>query len=144
MVATVTVKRKRHMRLPKTIKGKSQVEVGFPKGKSDADIVARAIWNHFGTSRGIPARPFILNAIRRHQKKYRGGLKKMAKQIVRGVITPEQAMRKLGIAAQGDIQSEITTLRTPPNAQSTIDRKGSSNPLIASGEMRQAVTYKVV
>jgi hypothetical protein len=55
----------------------------------------------------------------------------------------DATLSKLGIMAQGDIQGEITSLSTPPNAPSTIRRKGSSNPLIDSGEMRGAVTYKV-
>lgn len=52
-------------------------------------------------------------------------------------------LNKLGIVAQGDIQSEITSLRSPPNSAVTIARKGSSNPLIDTGAMRQAVTWVV-
>lgn len=143
MVATVRTRRKRHITLPKQIKGPLRVKVGFPAGKVDGDIVARAIWNHYGTSRGIPSRPFLLNAMRKNKNKYRNGMKISAKKILRGEASPETVVRKLGVLAQGDIQSEITTLRSPPNARSTIRQKGSSNPLIDTGEMRQAVTYKV-
>ena len=52
------------------------------------------------------------------------------------------ALRKLGIKAQGDIRAEITFLQSPPNSI-TVELKGSSNPLIDSGEMRAAVTFKV-
>jgi hypothetical protein len=45
--------------------------------------------------------------------------------------------------AVGDIQHEITVLRHPPNAPATIRAKGSSKPLIDTGEMRQSVTYQI-
>lgn len=143
MVASVRVKRKRHAKIPTKIAGPSKVKVGFPEGEADNDIVARAVWNHFGTSRGIPARPFLLNAIRKNRRLYRSALKASAAKILRGETTMERTLSKLGIFAQGHIQEEITNLRTPPNAASTIAAKGSSNPLIDSGEMRGAVTYKV-
>lgn len=143
MVARVRVKRKRHAKIPTKITGPSHVKVGFPEGEADNDIVARAVWNHFGTSRGIPARPFLLNAIRKNRRKYRAAMKTSAAKILTGETDIKTVLRKLGIVAQGDIQDEITTLRSPANAASTIERKGSSNPLIDEGEMRGAVTWKV-
>lgn len=52
-------------------------------------------------------------------------------------------LSRLGVLAQGDIQMEITALSSPPNTPSTIARKGSSNPLIDTGAMRGAVTWKL-
>lgn len=54
-----------------------------------------------------------------------------------------QSLDRLGLMAAGDIQRRIADLRDPPNAASTVDRKGSSNPLIDTGEMRQKVSHKV-
>ena len=135
--------RRQHIKLPKSIAGPRQVKVGFPAGKVSGDVVNRAIWNHYGTSRGIPSRPFLLNAIRKNRRKYIEALKTSGAKILRGEATLDQTMSKLGILAQGDIQQEITDLRTPPNAPSTIKAKGSSNPLIDTGEMRSKVTWQV-
>lgn len=135
--------RRQHIKLPKSITGPRQVKVGFPAGKVSGDVVNRAIWNHYGTSRGIPSRPFLLNAIRKNRRKYIEALKTSGAKILRGEATLDQTMSKLGILAQGDIQQEITNLRTPPNAPSTIKAKGSSNPLIDTGEMRSKVTWQV-
>lgn len=143
MVARVRVRRKRHAKIPTKITGPSNVKVGFPEGEADNDIVARAVWNHFGTSRGIPSRPFLLNAIRKNRRKYIAAMKISAAKILRGETDTRTVLQKLGIVAQGDIQDEITTLRSPANAPATIKQKGSSNPLIDTGEMRGAVTYKV-
>lgn len=135
--------RRQHIKLPKSISGPRQVKVGFPAGKVDGPVVDRAIWNHYGTSRGIPSRPFLLNAIRKNRSKYLEAMKTAGAKILRGEATLEQTMRKLGILAQGDIQQEITDLRDPPNAPATIAAKGSSNPLIDTGEMRSKVTWQV-
>lgn len=135
------VKRIRVRALPKL--KPASVEVGFPAG-TDSDVLTKAVVNHFGSdANGIPERPFLANAMRDKADDYREAMKAEAKRILDGERTPRQAMSRLGIAAQGDVQVEITDLRDPPNAQATINRKGSSNPLIDSGEMRAAVTYRV-
>lgn len=129
------IRRKRQYRVPKPVK----VKVGFPDG-TDSHVLTKAYSNNYGTDT-IPPRPFMSNAFRRREmyrliSKYHGFL-------MRGTMTPEQVGELIGIGAQGIIMEEITVLRDPPNAQSTIDRKGSSNPLIDTGNMRQSVTYKV-
>jgi hypothetical protein len=130
--------------------GPNLVKVGFPAGEADAENIQKAIWNEFGTNRGIPERPFMRNTMRKKKAEYRAVMKAAAATIIEQAALGEsvakekrKALKKLGIKAQGDIQAEITALRTPPNAPSTIRQKGSSNPLINSGEMRAAVTFKV-
>ena len=135
--------RNNRIQIPQEIKGPLLVKAGFPAGQTDTDIVDRAIWNHYGTSRGIPPRPFMLNAIRKNRRVLLQGLKDIAEGVFRGETTLEIEMTKLGAFAQGLIQKEITDLKDPPNAPATIKAKGSSNPLIDSGEMRAAVTWKV-
>lgn len=83
------------------------------------------------------------NAIRDNQASYRDGMKTSAAKLLRGETGLRTVLSKLGIKAQGDIQAEITSLSNPPNSPVTIALKGSSNPLIDSGEMRGAVTWKV-
>ncbi|MFK0339197.1 hypothetical protein ACIQT7_18165 [Agrobacterium deltaense] len=130
--------------------GPNHVKVGFPAGEADADNIQKAIWNEFGTRPGIPERPFMRNTMRSNRAAYKAAMKAAAATIIaqaalgKSVASEKRkALSKLGIKAQGDIQVEITALRTPPNAPSTIRQKGSSNPLIDSGEMRAAVTFKV-
>lgn len=142
-MAAARVIRRQHIKLPRSITGPLAVKVGFPGGLVDGAVVDRAVWNHYGTSRGIPPRPFLLNAIRKNRRKYLEALKTSGAKILRGEATLEMTMRKLGVLAQGDIQQEITDLRDPPNAASTIAAKGSSNPLIDTGEMRSKVTWEV-
>lgn len=149
---TAKIVRKKYKKLPTSIKGPRRVKVGFPAGAADGGNISKAVWNEFGTKGGasgggwggpIPERPFMRNSVRKNQGKYRAALKTSAAKILRGDTSLGVVMSKLGIVAQGDIQAEITSLSSPPNSPVTIARKGSSKPLIDSGEMRGAVTFKV-
>ncbi|WP_432783721.1 hypothetical protein QZH45_09690 [Pseudomonas corrugata] len=55
----------------------------------------------------------------------------------------EQILEGVGVVAAAAVKVYMTELKTPPNAASTIRKKGSSNPLIDTGAMRQSVTHKV-
>lgn len=55
----------------------------------------------------------------------------------------DQILEAVGVVAAGKVKVYMTDLKTPPNAASTIRKKGSSNPLIDTGAMRQSVTHKV-
>lgn len=149
----VSVKRKKAGKgiagIGSLLPGPNRVKVGFPAGQADQDVIDHAIWNNFGT-RSIPERPFMQNAMRNNRAAYKAAMRASAFTIMIEVALGSEAsaekrkaLSRLGIKAQGDIQAEITALRTPPNAPSTIRQKGSSNPLIMSGEMRAAVTFKV-
>lgn len=148
MVAKIRVKRRKGKSLLGNTDGPQSVKAGFPMGQVNNDILSRAVWTHYGTQGGgwggpIPARPFITNTVRNNQRKYLRILRESAAMIVSGDESLNSFMTKLGIVVQGDIQSEITDLRDPPNSPVTIALKGSSNPLIDTGQMRQSVTYAV-
>ncbi|MNC14512.1 hypothetical protein D3C75_622910 [compost metagenome] len=55
----------------------------------------------------------------------------------------DQILEAVGVVAVGSVKAYMTELKTPPNAASTVHKKGSSNPLIDSGAMRQSVTHQV-
>lgn len=152
---TAKVVRKTHLDLRKAgaaLKGPTKVKVGFPAGEADQDNINKAVWNEFGTRGGasgggwggpIPERPFMRNAVRENSGKHRSNMKTAAVKILRGETSLRTVLAKLGIVAKTDIQDEIGSLSSPPNSPITIALKGSSKPLIDTGEMRGAVTYKV-
>lgn len=147
------IRRKRKDFKPPKLDGEPRrVKVGFPAGETDEDVLNRAIWNHYGTRGGasgggwggpIPARPFLTNAMRDNRLKYRAAMRTSAAKVLTGQVTIRATFDKLGAVAAGDVQKSITALNTPPNSPVTVALKGSSNPLIDSGEMRGAVTWKV-
>ena len=136
--------------------GPDRVKVGWPSG-TDPDIVMRAAFNEFGTRGGasgggwggpIPERPMLRNAMRANRSKYQHAMKAEMRGVIRAIaagrrVDPDGILSRLGIMAVGDIQSEITSLSSPPNSPVTIKLKGSSSPLIDTGEMRARVSYSV-
>lgn len=152
MAVALKVTRKKKMK-PIAPPHPGSVMVGFPRGNVAPAVINRAIWNEFGTRGGasgggwggpIPERPFMRNAMRGNRAKYQTFMRASAKLIMKGERTVDQSLARLGILAQGDIQHEITVLTSPPNAPTTVELKGSSKPLIDTGQMRQAVTWRIV
>ncbi|GFO81227.1 MAG: hypothetical protein A49_08540 [Methyloceanibacter sp.] len=153
MGVSVRIVRRKHKDLKRPdMSGPSKVKVGFPAGATGGDILNRAVWNHFGTRGGasgggwggpIPERPFLANAIRDNTGTYKAALKTSAARILLGEASMQLVLSKLGELAKGHTQREITSLSSPPNSPVTIALKGSSNPLVDSGEMRGSVTWKI-
>ena len=135
------------IRRAKTAKARSVggVDVGFfstAKYPDGTPVAAVAAWQEFGTDRGIPERPFLRQAIQ--------GADQDLLPVLKDAIDPldpvfdAKTAGKVGVVMKARIQRSITTLRTPANAPSTIERKGGkTNPLIASGHLRKSVSWRV-
>lgn len=120
---------------------KESLQVGFfenAKYGNGAQVASVAFWQEYGTLK-IPMRPFFRNAITKNSKKWFAILGDELKTSGNA----EFALNRLGEIAKGDIMQSITAIKTPPNAESTIKQKGSSNPLIDTGFLRASVNYKV-
>lgn len=87
----------------------------------------------------IPARPWLDVGVAEGSKEY---LKLIADGIESGESV-KTILNQVGLVGVGFAQEFMTKLKTPANAPATISRKGSSNPLIDSGAMKQSVNYKV-
>lgn len=91
----------------------------------------------------IPERSFLRSTFDQNEKKWFSFAKKQLEKIMTGEISAKEACDRLGARMQSDVQKTIRNVRTPPNAPSTVASKGSSNPLIDSGRMRQSIIWKV-
>lgn len=98
--------------------------------------------NEFGTAR-IPERSFIRAWYDGRITENRKALRALSARVLRGELTQEQAWEQLGLLFQADIQKRMAEGVPPPNAPATIAAKGSSTPLIDSGQLRSSVTYEV-
>lgn len=128
-------------KLEKRLNAKLQLEVGFFESAkySDGKHVAQVAHdNEFGTST-IPPRPFFRNAIKDKSKEWL--------ELFRDTQFKTKDMLKtlgiVGTIAKDDIATSITDLSSPPNAPYTVKQKGSSNPLIDTGLMRNSVSYEI-
>lgn len=86
----------------------------------------------------IPARPWLTPGVQSGNEEYL--------QIIESAIKANDplsvALERVGVVAASKVQLFMTQLKSPANAPSTIKKKGSSNPLIDSGALRQSVTFK--
>lgn len=124
------------------------VKVGLPDSNhkgSHLTIAQIGMIHEYGApGAGIPERPFLAVSI----KKSEGDIIRLnrvnLKMILNNMTTFDKALEQLGLMAQGMIQAYIPVGDFVPLRPETIARKGSSGPLIDTGQMRQSVSYVVV
>lgn len=115
-----------------------QEGAGMAEQGSDITMAQLGAIMQYGND-NIPARPWL-------DKGAETGTREYLETIQEGIedgLTSKQIMNQVGAIATGYVQEYITDLRYPPNAESTIRQKGSDNPLIDTGAMRNSVTYQV-
>ena len=105
-----------------------------------SDLVVIATANEFGTKR-IPSRPFMRNAMDKNQVTLFKTQLKMYSEVLAGTKNVRDALAVIGEVAVAKVKKEIRNLKFPPNAPSTIARKGSDNPLIDEGQLVQSITH---
>lgn len=106
-------------------------------GITNGEIAEYAAYNEFGTET-IPARPFMLNTFAENEDKYMGLVEGAINTVISGGSVKNELTR-VGFAMQNDIVDKISSGDHTPNKQTTIKRKGSSKPLIDSGDMLRSV-----
>jgi len=132
----------------------SFTKVGYPRegrleggqGESDnntmADLILVAAVQEFGSpSKNIPPRPTVSTTFDENLDELNRRKTKEYQRILDGKSTARQGLSRIGEWMVSKIRRKITQLKTPPNAPSTIAKKGSTNPLIDSGQMRQSVQH---
>lgn len=128
------------------------VKAGIVEGSGDVDgvsIAEYAAYNEYGVPGKtkkwrIPPRPFIRGWIENHGEDIKRTLDKLFQQVSEGKLSAVTAINRLGQFAQDGIKRYIISGAFEPNAESTVQRKGSSRPLIDTGTMRNSVRYKVI
>lgn len=139
-------------RLLKRYKDESVLAVGYPASETGGiqypdgtPVTLVAAVNVFGSqSRNIPSRDFMTAGA---AAALAGDAGKIAAELVpllnEGKITIEEILEQMGPFAEGEFKAAFTGNEWAPNAQSTIDAKESSQPLIDTGLLRNSLTYVV-
>ena len=122
-----------------------EVCVGFQEGQGTyedgADLVEVAAFNELGSS-STPARPFMKQSFENNE----AALQKVcedANKVLANGGTAQQALSRVGVVAKGLVQDEIANGNFAPNAERTIEMKGSARPLIDTGFMRESVGFVI-
>lgn len=112
----------------------------YSDGTSVKDV---AFWNEFGTKR-IPARGYFKRSALKNRRDLREDVKDAAYAVARGRLSCDKALDLIGQQAAAQLRKDLTDFKDPPNAESTIARKGFDNPLIETGHLRSQITHRVV
>lgn len=148
MGVTVEVKDKGWNFIQREIKKlqKSVTLVGLFGGGGDPgdNIAARGAVQEFGSKRWKDSRgrPFMRQAFDSNKSDIEKAVAKEYDRILKQKSTARRMLRRVGVLHEGQIKQEITSGSFRPLAESTIRAKGSSRPLIDTGQMRGAIQHK--
>jgi len=132
--------------LIKRVKTPGTVDVGIidagkhPSG--DITVANIGFAHEFGTST-IPERSFIRATTKENKKEIVKLQEKLLKKVQSGEMKVEQALGLVGSFVAGLISKKIVDIKSPPNSPRTIAEKGSSNPLIDTGQLKNSITWEV-
>ena len=122
--------------------GGGQVNIGFLEGATYPDgtpVAAVAFWNEYGNSEQ-PARPFFRRMIAKESATWPGKMAKLAKATN---YDSDKVLALMGEDIKGALQQSINDFTTPALAQSTVNAKGFSKPLIDTSHMLNSIAYEV-
>jgi hypothetical protein len=131
--------------------GTKQVLVGVrskegalvPEG-GDLNLAEIAAVNEFGSDDGhVPERSYLRSTMLEKESEYVDEVGKIVLAAIQGRQSVDQGLGRLGLRAVRDVQATMRDLDTPPNAPSTIARKGADNPLIDTGRLRQSIDFEI-
>lgn len=130
--------------LTKKLTGSQSLRVGFLEGATYPDgtsVPMVAAINEFGApSRGQPPRPFFRRMIAAKSPEWPKATAILMKKTNYDV---DKTLNLMGEGIKGQLVQSINDLVSPPLAQSTIDAKGFSKPLIDTSVMINSVGYEV-
>lgn len=130
--------------------GKPKVYIGVPSIKNpmhkDSGVnmaTLLAIHTLGAPTRGIPARDALRPPLIANSKRYTDLIKQGLLNAKADGTDAKLVYEKIGLVASNDVKEYFVGGQFAPLKQATIDRKGSSKPLIDTGELRSSITYEV-
>lgn len=130
-------------RILKFLESEVQITVGvhgdeggqtYPDGPTIVEIAEAA---EFGL--GQPQRSWLRAWFDEHSAEIEGQIAAQFSMALEQRLPDEWAADRVAVWAQASIQKRIASGITPPNAKITIEKKGSSVPLIDTGLFRSAI-----
>jgi hypothetical protein len=122
-----------------------ELQVGIPKD-AGKEIIIRANVNEYGSagkSEIIPERSFIRATFDEERRKLDEMGDKGVMNVLAGRESPDDVLERMGKYLVEAVKEKIRNME-PENDPDTIEQKGSSQPLIDTGDMIDSITYKVV
>jgi hypothetical protein len=119
------------------------VFAGEARNDDEVTNVDVAAFAEFGTSMA-PARPWLSGWYDEELAENREALSRIGQAVIKGKLASVDAgLERFGLLARGRIQLRIKAGIGPPNTPRTVAAKGSSTPLIDSGQFWGSISYQV-
>lgn len=119
---------------------------GGPIAAPPIGIAELAAIHEFGSpAAGIPERSFLRATLRNKSRAIIATTGKIAKAYLAGRVGLVQGLGLLGAFVSTEVKKTITEGAgvPPPNAPSTIARKGSARPLVDTGRLLGSITWEI-
>jgi hypothetical protein len=93
----------------------------------------------------VPERSFLRSTLRVNREKYKATIAAGVQAIAKGRATLHQVLEVVGMQAAHDVKARITQGAgiPPPLAPATVAAKGSSRPLVDTGQLVNSITHRV-
>ena len=119
-------------------------EVKAEKTEEEMYVADIAFENNFGVfSKNIPARPFGSTVEKKYESKIKEVINNEMNLYFIGKKSLKKAYNRIGLFVKGYMQHNLRFGGWKANRPVTIALKGSAQPLIDTGQMRQSITYVV-
>lgn len=125
------------------------VRVGLFAAVGDK-VLTKGIVNEFGTTKAgknhnitIPERSFIRSTYNKQYKKVGRRFGQVFESFSTRNYNVKGKLKLIGLEQENETKKTITEMKTPANAPSTVKKKGSSHPLIDTGELRMKISSEV-
>lgn len=143
---TLTVRDRGAARLLKSTLVNVSIKVGVlgTKKHEGSEMTIAQLLEIHELGLGVPERSVLRAWVTAEQASIDAAMAAAYRKILLGKLTPEQAAKILGARFVGQLQTFISDGRVqPPLAPATVQAKGSSVPLVDSGQLKSAISYLV-
>lgn len=112
--------------------------LAIPKGQKDFEVLFILMKRVV-----IPERAFLRKGFDNHAEKIINKNENLLKNVLGGNLAVESYLNQIGMQLASKIKTDARDLSSPPNSSLTVAVKGSSNPLVDTGEMIRSIKHEV-
>lgn len=91
----------------------------------------------------IPERAFLRNGFDTNKDSVMKDAEQILPSVLAGSLATDEFLKMIGIILSSDIKDYAQQLDSPPLHPFTVKQKGSTNPLVDTGDMIESITYEV-
>ena len=117
-------------------------EGGAPSATGGGTVADVASIHEFGLG-NVPERSFVRGWADENRQDNERTMRKIGEAVVRGDYGVNEGLERAGLVFAASMQQRIRGGIPPELSPATIARKGSSTPLIDTGQLVSSITHKV-